>query len=81
MDDQNSQGGGAPAGDQPAAPPVEQPVQQKCVTCGNAASGGNCVACGLGEVTCTCTPAGGEQGGAPSGEPSGQPGGEPAPVV
>lgn len=48
--------------------PQPQP-EQKCVTCGNAASGGSCVACGQGEITCTCGPA---QGGpaSPIGEQS-----------
>lgn len=45
------------AGGETTAPP------QKCVTCGNATSGGTCVACGQGEVTCTCPQA---QGGAGS---------------
>lgn len=52
----------APAGDQggavpSASEPQSQPqADQKCVTCGNSASGGNCVACGQGEITCTCQP-------------------------
>lgn len=84
MDDQNNNSGGtAPA--EPTAPvseptseptaPVSQPPQQeeKCMTCGNAASSGNCVPCGQGESACTCPP------GAPS-SPMGEPGGS-APVV
>ena len=73
MDDQNNPGGNVPseptvqAPSEPAAPPAEPaaPVSampesqpgEKCVTCQNAASGGNCIACGQGEVTCTCPPA------------------------
>lgn len=62
----------APAGDQggsmPAASePQPQPqADQKCVTCGNAASGGNCVACGQGEITCTCQPNSSQGGSAPA---------------
>lgn len=61
-----------PVGDQPVSeptPPVSEPpqgaVEEKCMTCGNTSSGGNCVACGQGQVSCTCPPAspGGEQGG------------------
>lgn len=53
---------------EPTAVAQEPQLEQKCATCGNAASAGNCVACGLGEVTCTCQPASpaGDQGtGAP----------------
>lgn len=72
MDENQNQGGGdAPVSD-PTAAPTDQPVEQKCVTCGSTSSGGTCVACGQGEVTCTCNPAGGN----PSAE-----GGEPAPAV
>lgn len=68
-----------PTGDQPVSPasgvaspgePVSEPaqsaVEEKCMTCGNTASGGNCVACGQGQVSCTCPsaqPPGGEQSG------------------
>lgn len=45
-----------PMGDQPVSEPV-QPAQEKCVTCGNTASGGTCVPCGQGQVSCTCPPA------------------------
>lgn len=65
MDDQNNgnQGGGVPPAAEPMQPAAEQPQEQKCMTCGTTASGGNCVACGQGEVSCTCPPAtGGEQG-------------------
>lgn len=53
-------------------------VGEKCVTCGNLASGGTCTACGQGEVTCSCTPAssdGGSSMGGPTGgeQPTGQP--------
>lgn len=41
---------------EPAAPAAQPQEEQKCVTCGNAASGGTCSACGQGEITCTCTP-------------------------
>lgn len=74
-DDQTTQppGGSEPqGGDQPTAAPAE-----KCVTCGNTASGGNCVACGQGEVSCTCpqpSPEGGQGGGPAQGGP--MPGGE-----
>lgn len=70
---------GAPAGpapmDQPAAPQAEE----KCLTCGNQASGGNCVPCGQPTMSCTCTPApstggmGGDMG-------QNQPTGGPSPV-
>lgn len=82
MDDQNNNSGGtAPA--EPTAPvseptpeptaPVSQPTPQqeeKCMTCGNAASSGNCVPCGQGETACTCPPAQGSGPGpsAPGGE-------------
>lgn len=46
----------APAADQPQA-------EQQCTTCGNAASGGNCVACAQGEANCTCPPAAPSAGG------------------
>lgn len=74
MDDQNSGntgvgdsplGGGAPTptADQGGTPPAAEPMEQKCVTCGNSASSGNCVACGQGEASCSCVPAtGGEPG-------------------
>ena len=70
MDDQNNNnpGGAAPSEptpmqSEPAAPvsePAPQPTPQqeeKCTTCGNAASSGNCVPCGQGELACTCPPA------------------------
>lgn len=94
MDDQNNPVGGAPtdqgggqtppAADQPAEAPAADTggaaVEEKCVTCGNQASGGNCVACGQGVVTCTCQPAGGSE---PSGSGPVMGGGEPqgAPVM
>ncbi len=60
-DNQNGNQGGTPPVTEPASTePTQQ--EQKCVTCGNAASAGNCVACGQGEVSCTCTPAQGGQG-------------------
>lgn len=55
----------------PATPPAAEPTapepapepqpeatvaEQKCVTCKNTSNGGTCVACGQGEVTCTCQP-------------------------
>lgn len=85
MDDQNNNPGGTapsepaaqpvteqPASDMPTAMPSEQapaPAEQKCMTCGNAASAGNCSTCGMGEVNCTCTPSSG-QGGPTPGEPT-----------
>ena len=67
---------------EPTAPAVEpsQPQQeQKCMTCGNAASGGNCVPCGQGEASCTWPPA---QGGGPGPSAPGEAGqGGPAPAV
>ncbi len=66
-----------PSTPEPTMPPTEEPPtqtppqsEQKCVTCGNAASGGNCVTCGQGEISCTCQPV---QGGpsSPMGEQSG----------
>lgn len=76
MDNQNNPTGG----DQGTMPtPNPTPVMpQKCVTCGNSASGGNCMACGQSEVSCTCTPQTGGEGTPSAGE---QPGGEPAPAV
>ena len=59
--DAGGQAPGAPT-DQPASPPTPE----KCVTCGGASSGGNCVPCGQGQISCTCPPAqppGGEQSG------------------
>lgn len=76
-----------PSTPEPTVPPTEEPPmqtqpqsEQKCVTCGNAAAGGNCVTCGLGETACTCPPAQGSGPGpsAPGGE-MGQ--GGPAPAV
>lgn len=55
------QGGAIPSASEPQSQPQ---ADQKCVTCGSAASGGNCVACGQGEITCTCQP------NAPQGGPS-----------
>ena len=52
-----------PIPSEPAAP-VSEPTPQsapqpeeKCMTCGNTASGGNCVPCGQGELSCSCGPA------------------------
>ncbi|MBI4038938.1 hypothetical protein HY384_03190 [Candidatus Daviesbacteria bacterium] len=91
MDDQNnpSNQGGVPS--EPAAPmgdtntppessesnqPMPESSQQKCVTCGNAAESGNCMSCGKGEASCSCTPMTGGPG--PSSESQG---GGAAPVV
>lgn len=87
MDDQNNNntGGSTPSepATEPAAMPAAEPVQpatepvaqpqagQQCTTCGNAASGGNCIACAQGETACTCPPA----------APSGEVGGQSAPAV
>ncbi len=80
----NDQSGQTPPADQPVETPVSTPgdvgsaapQEQKCVTCGNSASGGTCMACGQGEVTCSCTPA---SSGGGMGSPV--PGGEGAPAV
>lgn len=66
MDNQNpgmpsdpNQGGGMSTPDQGAPASPEQPVAQaeeKCSTCGSPASGGNCVPCGQGQMSCTCPP-------------------------
>ncbi len=79
MDDQNNNSGTTPeptqptpmggGSDQPAVP-----AEEKCTTCGNAASGGNCVPCGQNQTGCTCTPA----GSAPAGGEMGQGGTAPA---
>lgn len=86
MDDQNNNPGGttpsepttpepAPTVPEPAPvtpqPPAEAGGTEKCLTCGNATSSGNCVACGQGETACVCPPSSG-QGAPPSpvGEPS-----------
>lgn len=74
MDDQNNNPGGT-APSEPTTPPMagqptsDMPTEQKCVTCGNVASGGSCVTCGMGEVNCTCAPSSG-QGGPTQGEPT-----------
>lgn len=84
MDDQNNNPGGTvpsepttpaaePTTPEPA-PTVPGPApvtEQKCLTCGNTASDGNCVVCGQGETACTCPPPSGP-GAPPSpvGEPS-----------
>lgn len=47
----------------PAAPAAQPQTEEKCVTCGGPASGGTCIACGQGEITCTCQPASPSQGG------------------
>ncbi len=90
MDDQNNPTptpNPAPVMPEPASPQGEQgeptftppaAESQKCVTCGNSASAGNCMACGQGEVSCTCTPTGGTPTGGSMPPPVG---GEPAPVV
>ena len=49
----DDQGGTMPSTSEPQSQPQSD---QKCVTCGNAASGGSCVACGQGEISCTCQP-------------------------
>lgn len=55
-----------PAADPQSMPQPAPQQEQKCVTCGNAASGGTCVACGQGEISCTCQPASGGMGPGPS---------------
>lgn len=89
MDENQNQGGNPPSepsqptgaeggsGDMAGTPVSSATPEQKCVTCGNAASGGSCVACGQGEVTCTCTPQSGG-GMPPSGGQPPQEGGAPA---
>ena len=84
MDDQNNPTNPAPVMPEPASQgePTSTPSaaeSQKCVTCGNSASGGNCMPCGQGEISCTCTT---PTGGAPTGGSMPPPvGGDTAPVV
>lgn len=40
----------------PVSDPTQSQQEEKCVTCGGPAKGGVCIACGKGEITCTCQP-------------------------
>lgn len=72
-----NQGGGTPTQDQPATP--SPAVDEKCSTCSNQASGGNCVPCGQPQMSCACPPV---SPSAPVSEAGGgQQGGSPAPAV
>lgn len=81
MDDQTNVPGNVPSGvpDMPAANPMggSEPVvsqapvaEEKCETCGNGSSNGNCVGCSVPNASCTCPPkVEGEEGVEPPAQP------------
>ncbi len=58
MDNQDNSGNGSSMPAQGTEPVQDTPVtsEEKCTTCGNSASTGNCVPCGQNQMSCTCTP-------------------------